>query len=120
MMRLAETAALRLLATFAVAALVLLGSVHHHGPKPDASLSAFLQAGGSLADICQAGADKPHPAASECPACTLAKSIAIGPVVAVLIAQRLPMGSVQPGRAEICGVTRGPRPPPARGPPVIA
>jgi hypothetical protein len=86
----------------------------------DPQIAAYLALGGSLADLCISGDDtQDHAAHADCPACTIAKSMALAPACLA------PMGLVAwtthraawPETLVLTG--HGPRAPPARGPPSI-
>jgi hypothetical protein len=103
-------------------ALVLVGFAHRPAeaapPAADAALAAYLAAGGTLDDLClDAGGDGGTLSHADCPACTLAKTIAPPPVAAGLAAPA-PCAAARlatPDRPALAGHT--PRAPPARGPP---
>lgn len=60
-----------------VAALLTLGFAHRISlPETDPDLLAYLQAGGSLADICDASDDVPHGLNQNCEACRLVDAAA--------------------------------------------
>ena len=86
----------------------------------DPQIAAYLAFGGSFADLCISGDDsEDHATHADCPACTIAKSMALAP------ACLSPMGLVAwsshraawPEALVLTG--HGPRAPPARGPPSI-
>lgn len=86
----------------------------------DPQIAAYMALGGSLADLCISGDDtQDHAAHADCPACTIAKSMALAPACLA------PMGLVAwsshraawPETLVLPG--HGPRAPPARGPPSI-
>ena len=83
-------------------------------------IAAYLALGGSLADLCLSGEEGPdHVTHPDCPACTLAKSMALAPTG--LAAAQLVVGSS--GRAgwpeTLVWAGHVPRAPPARGPPSL-
>jgi hypothetical protein len=105
-------------------ALVLLAFAHRPveaAPRlSDPQIAAYLALGGSLADLCISGEEgQDHAAHADCPACTVAKSMALAPACLV------PMGlvvwsshrAVSPETPALTG--HGARAPPARGPPSI-
>lgn len=105
-------------------ALMLVAFAHRHlatDPRlSDPQIAAYLALGGSLADLCISGDDtQDHAAHADCPACTIAKSMALAPACLA------PMGLVAwsshraawPETLVLTG--HGPRAPPARGPPSI-
>lgn len=86
----------------------------------DPQIAAYLALGGSFADLCISGDDtQDHAAHADCPACTIAKTMALAPACPA------PMGLVAwsshraawPETLVLTG--HGPRAPPARGPPSI-
>ena len=86
----------------------------------DPQIAAYLALGGSLADLCISGDDtQDHAAHADCPACTIAKTMALAPACST------PMGLVawsthRAAWSETLVLTgHGPRAPPARGPPSI-
>lgn len=84
----------------------------------DPQITAYLALGGSLADLCLSGDDEQdHAAHADCPACTIAKSMALAP--ACLAPSDLVVWSSHraawPETLVLTG--HGPRAPPARGPP---
>ena len=86
----------------------------------DPQIAAYLALGGSLADLCiSADNTQDHAAHADCPACTIAKSMALAPACLA------PMGlmvwsSHRADSPETLVLTgHGPRAPPARGPPSI-
>jgi hypothetical protein len=89
-------------------------------PAADAQLAAFLASGGTLADLCLPDAPG-HPAAAhaDCPACTLTKTMALGPscAAAPVLLSATVVATVWPDAPVLTG--HGPRAPPARGPPSI-
>lgn len=107
----------RLTVALTVLALVGLGGAHRHGAPGDPAVAAFLQAGGSLAELCLTGdGDGPGPH-GDCPACTLAKTLADTAAAPMPRPAGRLAGTVHtPPRA---GLTPAhpPRAPPARGPP---
>lgn len=105
-------------------ALMLVAFGHRPvGPDPrlsDSQITAYLSLGGSLADLCLAGDDGEDQAAHpDCPACTIAKSMALAPACA------MPAGLVgrsshrTPWPETLALAGHGPRAPPARGPPFL-
>jgi hypothetical protein len=105
-------------------ALVLLSSAHRPvtaaSSTSDSAIAAYLALGGSLDDLCLSGGSDGHGAShDDCPACTLGKSMAPGPVLcgpagpAIVEADRL----LLPDLPLTAG--HGPRAPPARGPPSV-
>ena len=91
------------------------------GPRlSDPQIAAYLALGGSLAELCITGDDgQEHPAHADCPACTIAKSLALAP--ACLAPMGLVAWSSHPAAwPETLVLTgHGPRAPPARGPPFL-
>lgn len=86
----------------------------------DPQIAAYLAIGGSLADLCISGDDsQDHVAHADCPACTIAKSMALAP--ACLAPSELVVWSghraAWPETLILTG--HGPRAPSARGPPSI-
>ncbi len=86
----------------------------------DPQIAAYLALGGSLADLCLSGDDEQdHAAYADCPACTIAKSMALAQ--ACLAPSDLVVWSghraAWPETLILTG--HGPRAPPARGPPSI-
>jgi hypothetical protein len=86
----------------------------------DPQIAAYLSLGGALADLCISGDDGQDQAAhADCPACTIAKSMALAP--ACLAPSDLVVWSSHraawPETLVLTG--HGPRAPPARGPPSI-
>ncbi|MCT4332749.1 hypothetical protein MU516_07690 [Paracoccus sp. YLB-12] len=86
----------------------------------DPQIAAYLALGGSLADLCLSGDDgQDHAAHADCPACTIAKSMAL--VLACFAPSDLVVWSghhaAWPETLVLTG--HGPRAPPARGPPSI-
>jgi hypothetical protein len=86
----------------------------------DPQIAPYLALGGSLADLCLSGKDgQDHAAHADCPACTVAKSMALAPAclgptgLVVWSGQR----AAWPEPLVLTG--HGPRAPPARGPPSI-
>ena len=105
-------------------ALMLVAFAHRPleiGPRlSDPQIAAYLALGGSLADLCISGDDtQDHAAHADCPACTIAKTMALVPACSA------PMGLVAwsthraawPETLVLTG--HGPRAPPARRPPSI-
>ena len=105
-------------------ALILLAFAHRpvaSDPRlSDPQFAAFLALGGSLDDLCMPGDDsKDHAAHADCPACTIAKSMALAPACATpmgLLAWST-QGADWPETLVLTG--HGPRAPPARGPPFL-
>ena len=88
--------------------------------QSDPHIAAYLALGGSLADLCISADDaQDHAAHADCPACTVAKTMALAPTCST------PMGLVawsahRVAWSETLVLTgHGPRAPPARGPPSI-
>jgi hypothetical protein len=86
----------------------------------DPQIAAYLALGGSLGDLCISGDDgQDHASHTDCPACTIAKSMALARVCSA------PTGlvvwsshrAVWPETLVLAG--HGPRAPPARGPPFL-
>jgi hypothetical protein len=105
-------------------ALVLLSSAHRPvtaaSSASDPAVAAYLALGGSLDDLCLSGGADGHGAShDDCPACTLAKSMAPGPAL------RGPAGpSSRSSVIRRCSdlprlAVHSPRAPPARGPPAL-
>jgi hypothetical protein len=105
-------------------ALMLVAFAHRpveNDPRlSDPQIAAYLALGGSLADLCISGDDtEDHATHADCPACTIAKSMALAPACLA------PMGLIAwsthraawPETLVLTG--HGPRAPPARGPPSI-
>jgi hypothetical protein len=86
----------------------------------DPQIAAYLALGGSLADLCISGDDtQDHAAHADCPACTIAKTMALAPACSTpmgLVAWTT-HGAALPEALVLTG--HGPRAPPARGPPSI-
>jgi hypothetical protein len=114
----------RAVAVLCALALTLVAFAHRpveNAPRlSDPQIAAYLSFGGSLADLCISDDDgQDHAAHAECPACTIAKSLALAPACLA------PMGLVAwsnqraawPETLVLTG--HGPRAPPARGPPSI-
>lgn len=108
------------LAALIALALAALGFGHSRAPASelDRMVAAYVQAGGSLADLCLTDPSAPdHGALEDCPVCSLVKSVAL------VAPMGLPAMLGQPGAlhqpAEDGHLARGhaPRAPPARGPP---
>jgi hypothetical protein len=114
----------RTVAVLCALALVLLSAAHRpvaaDPGRADPAVAAYLAVGGSLADLCLAGGmEDGKSGQADCPACTLAKAITLGPCLigpagpAIVAADRLAMTELSLSSAY------GPRAPPARGPPSI-
>ncbi|MEM0949686.1 MAG: hypothetical protein AAGK37_19970 [Pseudomonadota bacterium] len=119
MVRLQVNGMLRFVAALYAVSLALVSFAHDPtgANRPDAEISAFIQAGGSLADICATTSGEASD--PECPACILAKSFAdvrSAPEVFCQAKQR-PTRVVRSiyihAGAQIAST------PPARGPPMI-
>ena len=105
-------------------ALALVSVAFAHRPIAPASatsspqIAAYLAQGGSLVDLCLSGdMGKGGTPDQHCPACTLAKTMALAP--ANLVALRTAAWSDAPVSMAAAPVLTGhsPRAPPARGPP---
>ena len=107
----------RLTVALTVLALVGLGGAHRHAPPGDPAVAAFLQTGGSLAELCLTGdGDGPGPH-GDCPACTLGKTLAVAATLPMpRLAGRL-AGTVHLKPRAGLTPAHPPRAPPARGPP---
>jgi hypothetical protein len=114
----------RAVAVLCALALTLVAFAHRpveSDPRlSDPQIAAYLSLGGSLDDLCISGDDgTDHAAHAECPACTIAKSIALAP--ACLAASDFVVWSSHraawPETLVLTG--HGPRAPPARGPPLL-
>jgi len=107
----------RLTVALTVLALVGLGGAHRHAPPGDPAVAAFLQTGGSLAELCLTGdGDGPGPH-GDCPACTLGKTLAVAATLPMpRLAGRL-AGTVHLQPRAGLTPAHPPRAPPARGPP---
>lgn len=88
--------------------------------RADPQIAAYLASGGTLGDLCMAGdPEGDRPSHADCPACIIAKSVAMAPACPV------PLGLVSwssrraawPDTLVLTG--HAPRAPPARGPPSI-
>ena len=86
----------------------------------DPQIAAYLATGGSLADLCISGDDgQDHVAHADCPACTIAKSMALAPACLAPVGL-VAWSSHRAAWPETLVLTgHGPRAPPARGPPSI-
>lgn len=110
-----------LIAALIALALAVLGFGHRQaGAAPlDPMLSAYLQTGGTLADLCIDDEGGPKGMAQDCPVCTLSQMMALapdlsGPGVALRLALRdLPLAG------HLLTTRHAPRAPPARGPPAF-
>ena len=110
----------RLIAALLALALVFLGFGHQHAPSApsDPMLAAYLQAGGSLDDLCLDLKDAPGDRVQDCPVCTLAQAMALLPA-AGQSGLSLRIARIEPPRAgHLLAGHHTPRAPPARGPPV--
>ena len=112
-----------LLALILGLALAGAGAAHRPVERPAqaAALAAFLQAGGTLADLCHEAGDTGHGgghATMECPACQLQKSGCLVAVVTLPVALRFARSEALPFAEMRLAVpaSRDERPP-ARGPP---
>ncbi|MEM6439112.1 MAG: hypothetical protein AAF763_05345 [Pseudomonadota bacterium] len=112
----------RVVAAFCALALMLTGFAHRplaadpNPPGPE--LAAYLAMGGSLADLCLWAPDAdPETVHADCPACTLAKGMAVGPPC--MSASRIAAWpyEVVPAATSVLPAGLGARAPPARGPP---
>lgn len=109
----------RCVAGLMAVAIIALGSAHHRGPEaPDnAMLAAFLSAGGDISDLCLSDPDSPPRHNDDCPACTVSKVLldtACSANVLGLVYGRLGSRAMD---SQTHARGRGPRAPPARGPP---
>jgi hypothetical protein len=105
-------------------ALMLVAFAHHPAEAAprlsDSQSAAYLALGGSLADLCTAGADDQDRAAhADCPACTLVKSMALAPACLAPMGPAVWSGPRAAWPDPIVLTGHGPRVPPARGPPSI-
>lgn len=105
-------------------ALILVGLAHRPvGTDPrlsDPQIASYLALGGSLADLCLSG-DEGHDSAAhaDCPACTIAKGMALAPACAAATGLAV-WSSHRAAWPETLVLTgHGARAPPARGPPSI-
>jgi hypothetical protein len=105
-------------------ALALVAFGHHHvetGPRlSDPQITAYVALGGSLADLCLSGDDEQdHAAHADCPACTIAKSMALAPACLAPsdLVVRSSHRAAWPETLVLTG--HGPRAPPVRGPPSL-
>ena len=86
----------------------------------DPQMTAYLSLGGTLADLCISDdGSKDHAAHADCPACTIAKSMALTPAcpAPMGLTARSNHAAAWPETLVLTG--HGPRAPPARGPPSI-
>lgn len=86
----------------------------------DPQIGGYLSLGGSLADLCLSGDDtQDHAAHADCPACTIAKTMALAPayLIPVVLVAWPSHGAAWPETLVLTG--HNPRAPPARGPPSI-
>lgn len=111
----------RLAAALVALALSVLGFGHAVAPagSTDPTVAAWVQAGGSLDDLCLSGTGRSgNGQHADCPVCALAKSAAPAAIALVplpdacLVAVRLPRPVAHLADAH------APRAPPARGPPL--
>jgi hypothetical protein len=86
----------------------------------DPQIAAYLALGGSLADLCISGDDtQDHAAHGDCPACTIAKTMALAPACLAPVGL-VAWSSHRAAWPETLVLTgHGPRAPPARGPPFL-
>ena len=112
------------MAVLCALALTLVAFAHHPvetDPRlSDPQIAAYLSLGGSLDDLCISVDDgQDHAAHAECPACTIAKSIALAPACVAPTGQ-VAWSSHRAAWPETLVLTgHGPRAPPARGPPLL-
>lgn len=113
----AATLFTRLTVALAVIALVGLGAAHRHHPANDSAVAAFLQAGGSPAELCLDGDGDSPGHRGDCPACTLGKTLSLAATVPMPGPAHRLVGTapLQPHGGPI--PAHPPRAPPARGPP---
>lgn len=113
-----------LLALFLGLALAGAGAAHRPVERPAeaAALAAFLQAGGTLADLCHEAGDAGHGgghATMECPACHLQKSGCLAEAVALPVALRFARSEALPfAEMRLAVPAMREERPPARGPPL--
>ncbi|WP_333834637.1 hypothetical protein [Rubrimonas sp.] len=107
----------RLCVALIALALATAGVGHGHGPAPalPAALAAFLDAGGTVDDLCLEGADHVD-VGGDCPWCQREEAVALA---AALFSLSPPPRAAEPRPLAEAGtaIGRGPRAPPARGPP---
>ena len=106
------------ISAFAVLSVLLLGPGHGSRAQPlDPEMVAYLQAGGTLADLCINSGDDPSGMGKDCPDCNLCKTIVLDTFarMAILISVRSEKIAPLLERSPRDGNdTRGP---PVRGPP---
>lgn len=116
----------RLIAALVAAAVVVLGFGHVPAGdvRPgglDPSLAAYLQAGGSLDDLCLAddpnGSGHHEDGQQHCPLCVLTKAFALAAPPTVPMPSERPATAVALPEMRHLASGHTPRAPPARGPP---
>jgi hypothetical protein len=119
-MRLRHAFLNRLAAALVALALAVLGFGHAHAPgsSRDPLVSAWLQSGGSVEDLCRTESGRSHHGKhDDCPACALAKCVALS-APGSIPGPEMRLVAHHPARSA-AHLTDGhaPRAPPGRGPP---
>lgn len=110
----------RLAAAWIALALAVLGLGHNHAPvhPSDPVLAAYLQAGGSLEDLCLSEAGGKADASYEhCPVCAIAKATTLPSSQALVVQIAVADALFFAPAARHLAKAHVPRAPPARGPP---
>lgn len=105
-------------------ALVLVAFAHRPAeaepPAADPQIAAYLALGGSLDDLCLTGeAEHDHDRHADCPACTIAKAMALAPACVAPRPVAVWSGARAAWPSTLVLTGHGPRARPARGPPSI-
>ncbi|MEP3687362.1 MAG: hypothetical protein ABJN05_09735 [Sulfitobacter dubius] len=88
--------------------------------QQDPAFIAFIQAGGTLSDLCDGPLDGQGHAALDCEACRIVSALML-PTLANVLLPAEKMGIAAPRAARALGAPRSPAgaPPPVRGPPFV-
>lgn len=109
-----------IVAAFAALSVLLLGYAHAPRVQPvDPELAAYVQAGGSLADLCLGGGDGPVQSKKGCPDCQLCKTVVLDSPLRIGMNLVLGKSTHRPARQDALRGSNETRGPPVRGPPAF-
>ena len=107
-----------IISAFAVLSVLLLGPGHGSRTQPlDPEMVAYLETGGTLADLCLNNGDDPSGTGRDCPDCHLCKTIVLDTFARTAILVSVRSEKIAPHQERYPRDSNDTRGPPVRGPP---